>query len=192
MRRNGDQGYDPIDAVGLLRSYSRHRDYVRVALGRVIHALTERSIEHDASKMLDDEFAGFSRINRVARVNKFGTPEYEESMEQEREVIDLHFSRNRHHPERPSILGLASEVERGSPDGFTYWSASDAAAMSFLDVIEMVCDWWGARMGYDDPRPWSDSVALNLEKKGKYLSAEQLWLANQVAVFLGSQNGAAR
>lgn len=64
--------YTPPDAFGLLRSYSRHRDFVRLALTRIVHALELRAIEHDASKMLDDEFAGFARINAVAREQKFG------------------------------------------------------------------------------------------------------------------------
>ncbi len=177
------------DAFGLLRSYSRHRDYVRLALQRVIHALVERSIEHDASKMLDDEFSGFARINAVARLQKFGSPEYKASMKVERATIDLHFSRNSHHPERPALLGEAAEVSRGLPDDCTYWEARDGARMTFLDIIEMVCDWWGARRGYNDSRmTWPESVAMNLDSKGKYLSPEQKWLVREVAAFVESMH----
>lgn len=177
--------YTPSDAFGLLRSYSRHRDYVRLALALVTQALERRAIEHDASKMLDDEFAGFARINAIAREHKFGSAEYKESMQQERATIDLHFSRNSHHPERPKLMGEAAEARRGLPDDATYWSAHAAATMTFLDVIEMVCDWWGARKGYDDSRmTWEQSVDMNLESKGKHLSAEQVWLVREVAVFL--------
>ncbi len=181
---DSQKDYTPVDAFGLLRSYSRHRDYVRLAVTLVVQALERRAIEHDASKMLDDEFAGFARINAAARVNKFGSPEYSESMQKERATIDLHFSRNSHHPERPSLLGERAEVERGLPDDATYWDAHGAARMTFLDVIEMVCDWWGARKGYNDSRSWLDSVELNFKAKGKFLSAEQLWLAREVASFL--------
>lgn len=159
--------FTAADAFGLLRSYSRHRDYVRLALVFVTQALERRSLEHDASKMLDDEFAGFARINAIARVNKFGTPEYKASMQQEKATIDLHFSRNSHHPERPKLLGDAAEKDRGLPDDATYWAAHSAARMTFLDVIEMVCDWWGARKGYNDSRmTWPESVEMNLTSKG--------------------------
>lgn len=179
--------FTPADAFGLLRSYSRHRDYVRLAILFVTQALDRRGVVHDASKMLDDEFAGFARIHAVARVHKFGTPEYKESMKVERATIDLHFSRNSHHPERPALLGLKAEDERGLPDDFTYWMARDGARMTFLDVIEMVCDWWGARKGYDDNRmPWLESVKMNLESKAKHLSAEQVWLVHEVAHFLAA------
>ena len=184
--------FAPNDAFGLLRSYSRHRDYVRLALTRICHALEERAIEHDASKMLDDEFAGFARINAVARVHKFGSAEYKDSMRQERATIDLHFSRNSHHPERPRLLGEAAEVERGLPDDATYWAAHASARMTFLDLIEMVCDWWGARRGYDDSRmAWPASVEMNLESKGKYLSDEQKWLVREVAQFFNESATAA-
>lgn len=164
---------NPQDGFGLLRSYSRHRDFVRLALGRIAHEIEERAIVHDASKMMDDEFAGFSRINAAARVNKFGSPEYAEGMKRERATIDLHFARNSHHPERPSLLDMDQNPDHGP-----------AEPMTFIDVIEMVCDWWGARKGYDDPRSWSDTVKLNFGSKGKYLSTEQRWLAEQVANYI--------
>jgi hypothetical protein len=59
--------------------------------------------------------------------------------------------------------------------------------MTFLDVIEMVCDWWAARSGYNDSRPWLESVELNFTAKGKYLSEPQLWLAREVAAFLAQE-----
>lgn len=177
------------DAFGLLRSYLRHRAFVTEGLTLVSGALERRALVHDLSKMLDDEFAGFTRINAAARVQKFGSPEYRAGMDRERGTIDLHFSRNRHHPERPKLLGDAAERDRGLPDDYTYWTAHDAAKMTFLDVIEMVCDWWGARKGYDDPRSWTETVALNLEQKSKHLSSEQCWLVESVAAFLSKQEG---
>lgn len=165
----------PSDAFGLLRSYSRHLMFVRLALTHVTQELERRAIVHDASKMLDDEFAGFTRINAAARINKFGSPEYAEGMKRERRTIDLHFSRNTHHAEYYAEHPDALVNNRG------------AEGMTFLDVIEMVCDWWGARKGYDDPRSWADTVELNFTQKGKYLSPEQLWLAREVAAFLAKE-----
>ena len=156
--------YDPCDAFGLVRSFTRHVAFVRLALDQVAHELERRGVAHDLSKMLDDEFAGFARINAAARVNKFGSPEYSAAMARERVTIDLHFSRNSHHGEHPTYPG--------NPP------------LSFLDIIEMVCDWRGAQQGYDDPRPWRECVDLNLAAKGPYLTPEQLWLACEVARFL--------
>lgn len=165
----------PEDAFGLVRSYTRHLMFVRFALHSVTHALDQRADIHDASKMLDDEFAGFSRINAAARINKFGSPEYAEGMRREKPTIDLHFSRNTHHAEFYAKHPEALMNNRG------------AEGMTFLDVIEMVCDWWGAGKGYDSKKPWAESVALNLEQKGKYLSPEQIWLVKEVAAFLATE-----
>jgi len=141
--------------------------------------LNERAIVHDASKMLDDEFAGFSRINAAARLQKFGSPEYAEGMRRERSTIDLHFSRNSHHPERMGMGLLGSEVVEHDV-------GRGPKEMTFLDVIEMVCDWWGARLGYGDSRSWKEGAVLNMEHKGKYLTPEQRWLAQQVVDFFDS------
>lgn len=151
-------------ALGVLRSMTRHLMFVREGIGYVTAELERRATVHDASKFLDDEFAGFSRINAAARIHKFGSPEYAEGMRQERGTIDLHFTRNSHHPELHD--------------------------QTFLDVIEMVCDWWGARKGYDDPRSWSDTVELNFAQKAQHLTGEQLWLARQVAAFLATKERA--
>ena len=161
------------DGFGLVRSYARHIRYVQLAIDEVSHELDRRGMAHDLSKMLDDEFAGFSRINAAARINKFGSPAYSEAMQREQRTIDLHFSRNRHH----------AEFYAEHPDALV--NNRGAEGMTFLDIIEMVCDWRGAQQGYDDPRPWSETVELNFKAKGKYLSTEQLWLARQVAGFLG-------
>ena len=179
-----------LDMFGLFRSFTRHRAFLAEAMGRVSRALESRATVHDLSKLQDDEFAGFARINAAARVQKFGSPEYAEGMRRERPTIDLHFSRNRHHPERPRLIGEAAEVARGLPDDATYWAAHTSAQMTFLDIIEMVCDWWAASKGYDDARPWQETVELNFAQKGKYLSAEQLWLARSVAALLaGDRRG---
>lgn len=178
-----------VEAFGLLRSFLRHRAYVALALRRVRFDLEVRADSHDLSKLLDDEFEGYCRINAGVRAGAaFGTPAYRELMDRERATIDAHFKRNRHHPERPKLLGEAAETERGLPDDFTYWLAHQQAEMTFLDVIEMVCDWWAAWRGYGeaDRKPWSEAVKGSLDAKGKHLSDAQLWLARSVAEFLES------
>lgn len=172
------------ESMGLLRSWLRHRAYLAAAVGKIVHALSRRVDLHDLSKLEDDEFAGFSRINAIARTQKFGSTEYAEAMARERATISLHFRRNRHHPERPRLMGEAAEQQRGLPDDATYWAARTSEEMSALDVIEMVCDWWAARQGYGDVRSWSECVELNLASKGQYLSDHQTWLAREIAAAL--------
>lgn len=150
-------------SINFIRQYTRHRDFVRLAIMLVVQDLELRSVVHDASKMMEDEFEGYSRINHQTVGTTFGSPEYQAAMESGRKTVDLHFSRNAHHPEHRS---LTSE------------------SLTFLDIIEMVCDWWGACHGYDDSKSWETSLAESLERKAKYLSPEQIWLATEVGKFL--------
>lgn len=151
--------YEPQDALNVLRDIHRHRDYLRAALHTIISRLEERAIVHDLSKLRDDEFPGYARLNAAARTLQFGTTEYKEAIQRERETVNLHFAHNSHHP------------EYGNPN--------------FLDIIEMVCDWYAAWCGYGtDKRPWRDSVEQSFEMKSKYLNEAQLWLARQVALLL--------
>lgn len=142
-----------------IRSITRHRAYITQALTEIAHALTQRATVHDLSKFLDDEFAGFSRIG-VDRP-KFGTPEYSARMMHEQDTVRRHYSRNSHHPEH--------------------------GPMSFLDVIEMVADWWAAGKGYENDMAWLEAVEENLRSKGLYLGEWQHDLALDVARFLGSK-----
>jgi hypothetical protein len=157
---------NPQDAIGLLRSVIAHRGYLTEAMGVLVAALQRRMAVHDLSKLRDDEFVGFSRINAAARIQKFGSPEYAEGMRREKPTIDQHFARNRHHAEYFTLFDAGGE------------------SMNVLDIIEMVCDWWAASKGYSDPRPWSETVALNLKTKGQHLSREQQWLVAEVAALL--------
>lgn len=59
--------------------------------------------------------------------------------------------------------------------------------MTFLDIIEMVCDWWGARKGYHDERPWAIAVQMSLETKKRYLAPWQIELVHSVAAFLDAR-----
>jgi len=162
-----------LDKINLLRSFIRHRAYVGDALIRIGEVLSQRARVHDLSKLLNDEFETFARINHVAREQKFGSEEYKASMRVEAANIDVHFARNRHHPEFFSDITTGQEYADRS--------------MTFLDIIEMACDWYGARKGYDDPRDWESSLSLNLQSKGHFLNEHQLWLAKEVARFLGEE-----
>lgn len=174
------------DQIALLRSWLQHTAYLRSTLGKVAALMQDRAEVHDLSKLSTDEFEGFARINRVAREQKFGSPEYAESMQREKATIDLHFSRNRHHAERPRLIAEAAESERGLPDDATYHYAVAASAMTWLDIVEMVCDWRAAQLGYgDNSRTWDENVELNLSLKGKYLSEWQIALVRSVAATIG-------
>jgi hypothetical protein len=179
-----EEAIDAVDGVQLLRSYLLHCRYVRRGLRRIERALSERAEAHDDSKLMADEFAGFTRINKAARLNPYGSPEYRAGLKQEKPTIDLHYSRNRHHPEHAKLAGEAAETKRGLPDDATYWAARTAAEMDFLDLIEMVCDWRGAYLGYGSQGTWEENMVRQRERYKDRFSAGQWWLIDEVAAFV--------
>lgn len=156
---------NPIDGVHLIRNYILHCRLVRSGIQQVRHELERRELHHDDSKMTLDEFAGFTRINAAAREHPFGSEEYREGLRREKPVIDLHYSRNSHHPE---FHGTDAQ-----PKG-----------MGWLDIVEMVCDWRGAYLAYGSQGSWQDNMEKQKQRYAGSLSAEQWWLVDQVARFL--------
>jgi hypothetical protein len=160
------------DAVQLLRTVAQHRDLVRVGLDDIARDLQRRSLVHDLSKLSADEFGGFSRINRAAREHPYGSDEYRAGLRQEKPTIELHYSRNSHHPEFHEL---------------PHWSEPHyfkAELMGFLDIIEMVCDWRGAYIGYGSQGTWEENIERQHERYKEWFSAGQWWLIDQVAAWL--------
>lgn len=134
-----------------LRTIIRHRDFLQYAMKKITTRLDERAIIHDASKMLNDEFIGFCNINEAAMLHEFGSEAYKEALKKEKDVIDLHYSRNSHHPEY-----------HGSPDH-----------IGILDLIEMVCDWWAAWKTYESSLSWLESLEVQRKRYGNKFNSVQ-------------------
>ena len=140
----------------------RHRAVIQDNLKGIAQMLERRGDLHDLSKFSDEEFPGFRNINHAARGNKYGSPEYKKALETiggEGGAFEHHVERNRHHPEH-----FLNQTE-----------------MSFIDIIEMVCDWHAASVVYGN-----NTLRESLEKHHKRfnLSLEQWWLINQVVKLL--------
>jgi|GEM_PF-3278569 len=172
-----DEIIDPVDGVQLLRSYLLHCRYVQRGINRVANALHERADCHDDSKLLSDEFAGFSRINKAAREHPYGSPEYRAGLKQEKPTINLHYSRNSHHPEFHG-----TEIEGRVCLGVEVVAQS----MTWLDLIEMVCDWRGAYLAYGSQGTWDENMQRQKERYRveQWFTREQWWLIDEVSAFV--------
>jgi hypothetical protein len=97
----------------------------------------------------------------VAREHKYGSPEYQASLNAvEPNPIKLHYSRNSHHPEH---------------------HANGIKDMELPDIIEMVCDWWAASKTYGQTS-FSDSVEISIARfNPDYAKANMIRL---IAAFL--------
>jgi hypothetical protein len=131
------------EEIKTLITMQRHTTLVRQALHKIADELNRRAEVHDLSKFSEDEFAGFVQINRVAREHKYGSPEYQASLNAvEPNPVKLHYSRNSHHPE---------------------YFGGGANDMDLIDLIEMVCDWYAASKTYGQTS-FADSVEISLDR----------------------------
>lgn len=161
--------YDEVSAeAALIATMERPRIHVRRAMQSIRHELERRELVHDESKYREDEFPGFVRINRTAREHPYGSEEYKASIRKEG-AAKVHQLRHGHHPEKHLSV---SHPNHGSGE---LWS------MTWLDIIEMVCDWWSATKTYGTT-PW-DQV-LKIQRDRWPWTDAQWWLVEQVAEWI--------
>ena len=137
----------------------RHRTFVRLALGTIVDNLNRRAEAHDLSKFEEDEFYGLVGINETAREYPYGSEQYRASLQvasADGGCLNKHYSRNSHHP----------EFHDNTED------------MSFLDIIEMVCDWYSASKTYGQSS-FVDAIPTHFKRFS--FSSGQKWLILQVA-----------
>jgi hypothetical protein len=146
---------NPEDGIQLLRTIAAHRDYVRRGMQLLTHAIERRALAHDLSKLSPDEFAGFSRINKAAREYPYGSDEYRAGLKAEKSTIDLHYSRNTHHPE------WVTDQERWMPvESAPGYEVSDFGRVRSVDRVV-------PREGEKGPLSRrGDMMALNITPKG--------------------------
>ena len=162
---------DSSDHIGAetstLLTITRHRAVIQDSLRGIAQMLERRGDLHDLSKFSDEEFSGFRNINHAARGNKYGSPEYRKALEAiggEGGAFEYHVERNRHHPEY-----FLNQTE-----------------MSFIDIIEMVCDWHAASVVYGNS---TLRESLDAHRERFNLSLEQWWLVRQVVQWLENEHG---
>lgn len=124
-----------------LATILRHQKQVSFLLRELAREFERRADLHDESKLQLDELEGFIEVNRIARQFPFGSPEYKQSLK-DNKTIDLHFSRNSHHPE--------------------YWP-DGVESMSFIDFTEMACDWIAANKTYNTTS-WQEAITRQRER----------------------------
>ena len=110
----------------------KHIEQVAEILGFVIKELVQRGVDHDTSKLGEDELPTFVEFTPKLRGMTYDPTkgsEYQKSLEAMKPALDHHYANNRHHPEY---------FENGFVD------------MDLIDLIEMLCDWLAAVKRHKD------------------------------------------
>lgn len=124
-------------------SIYHHKFVVLHFMNIIIQDLLIRAEQHDQSKFSEEEFPGLVAAIDDIRRFPFGTPEYEEMRAKHAAVFAEHYKKNRHHAEHFS-------------DGIE--------GMTFMDLIEMLCDWKSASMREESQGTIEKSIQVGAEK----------------------------
>lgn len=122
-----------------------HIHEVQRGLNVVIKDLLTRAHVHDQSKLVWPELEAFNVSTPKLAGLKFGSPEYQQSLDDMRPALEHHYSVNSHHPQH---------YENGIRD------------MSLMDLIEMLVDWKAACKRHDDGGNIRDSIEFNAKRFG--------------------------
>lgn len=106
-----------------------HIDNVRKFIKFMTDRLTQRGIDHDASKLVSPELEYFAQHTKSLASTSYDSEEYKQHLEALKPALDHHYSQNSHHPEH-------------YPNGI-----SD---MTLIDIVEMICDWKASTLRTSD------------------------------------------
>lgn len=120
----------------------KHIEIVRKYIRFITDRLTQRGVDHDASKLVEPEVELFAKYTKKLNSLSYGSEEYQESLEALKPALDHHYATNRHHPEH---------FNDGVDD------------MTLVDIVEMLCDWKASSLRTNDGNLLK-SVEINAER----------------------------
>ena len=100
-----------------------HKDRVHELVNQMAGCLVRRGYNHDNSKLEPPEKPLFDAHTTALKGLKYGSDEYRGQLALLKPALDHHYAANAHHPEA---------------------RAEGVAAMSLLDLLEMLADWKAA------------------------------------------------
>lgn len=120
----------------------KHISNVRTRIHTMIKVLEKRALLHDRSKLENPEYALWKKMDEEPRY-PYGSKEYFDKIERNKEVFNLHYFYNRHHPEH---------------------YADGILDMTLIDLLEMLCDW----LGYRKDISYAEAETIIKQQMNKY------------------------
>lgn len=120
----------------------RHIESVRNLINLCVTELLKRGQLHDQEKMKSPEVEYFAKYTPILNHLTYGSPEYQESLNQLNTALKHHYCTYRHHPEH-------------FPNGIH--------DMNLIDVLEMFCDWVASSKRHNDGNILK-SIDINKER----------------------------
>lgn len=121
-----------------------HVSEVSENMETIASELRKRGITHDRTKFQELEFDAFVSTRDKFKKANYGSPEYQECVDQIKPAIDHHHSNNRHHPD---------------------FHPAGIKDMTLVDICEMISDWKAASRR-SPSRKFEDTLDYNFKKYG--------------------------
>ena len=150
----------PISVSECQVETQKHIEIVRKFIRLFTDKLTSRGVDHDKFKLESPEVEIFAKMKSKLKNLTYGTPEYEESLNQLKPALDHHYANCRHHPEH---------FKNGVND------------MNLIDLVEMLCDWKASSLRQHDGNLLK-SIETNAQRFGINKQLTQI-LVNTAALF---------
>ena len=116
----------------------KHIEKVSDMIYIVVKELNLRAIKHDQSKLESPEKEELNKWVPKLKSSTYGSEKYNQFLKDLKPILDLHYKKNRHHPEHFKDVYDA--------DGT--WNP--LSGMNLIDLIEMFCDWKAATLRHVD------------------------------------------
>ena len=131
-----------------------HIERVMELIDFTIKEMSQKAIEHDASKLEEPELSIFAIYGEKLKNVTYGSEQYKKYLKEMKVALDHHYSVNRHHPEffKNSVRG-----------------------MNLMDLLEMICDWKAATERRKDGDVYK-SIKINKERFGYSDELEEILL----------------
>lgn len=142
----------------------KHIENVRKFIRFMTDKLTQRGVDHDASKLVEPEVTLFAQYTKALSNLTYGSDEYNACLESLKPALDHHYAASRHHPEH---------------------FADGVADMNLVDIVEMLCDWKASTLRTNDGNLLK-SIEVNAERF--HIDGQLKQILMNTARYLDEQN----
>lgn len=143
-----------------------HIRFMQRLLNSMAKEIMDRGVKHDQSKLESPELEVFAEVDKDHSTQdiRYGTPEYQASLDALKPALEHHYAANRHHPQH---------FKNGVND------------MNLIDLIEMLCDWKASSTRYK-----GGNIRTSIEHNGARfgLSPQLVKILENTADMLGNKD----
>jgi len=131
-----------------------HIDRVKHYLNYFLREIIKRGENHDASKLKEPERSGLMKYTPKLKDSTYGSEEYNVFLKELSQVLNHHYTENRHHPE---------------------YFENGIRGMTLIDLVELISDWKAASERHVNGNIF-ESIEINQKRFGYSDELKEIFL----------------